>query len=283
MALVYGDLLMRVLYRVRPYERVLGSANLLYEKWVKICKASVIKGNSREFKKNVSSIVAQFDNLELKNIVKPQIGLVGEILVKFHPTANNNIIDVIENEGGEAVMPDFVDFFLYCAYDANFKYKYLGKSKKAQVINNLAIGYIESFRKHMKSVLDSSKRFHAPKTIHELAEGASPILSLGNQTGEGWFLTAEMVELIENGTKNIICMQPFACLPNHVTGKGMIKELKRRYPGANITAIDYDPGASEVNQINRIKLMMSVAFKNLNSEVDVEHARGEVASDKKMD
>ncbi|MGK0468442.1 acyl-CoA dehydratase activase-related protein, partial [Clostridium sp.] len=283
MALVYGDLLMRVLYKVRPYERVLGSANLLYEKWVKTCKLSVIKGSSREFKKNISSIVADFDNLELKNILKPQVGLVGEILVKFHPTANNNIVDVIENEGGEAVMPDFLDFFLYCAYDANFKYKYLGKSKKAQVINNLAIGYIESFRKHMKSVLDSSIRFHAPKTIHELADGASPILSLGNQTGEGWFLTAEMVELIESGTKNIICMQPFACLPNHVTGKGMIKELKRRYPGANITAIDYDPGASEVNQINRIKLMMSVAFKNLNSQVEIENAHGEVASDKKMD
>ena len=166
-------------------------------------------------------------------------------------------------------MPDLIDFFLYCAYDANFKYEYLGKSKKDKILNNMAIGYIESFRKHMKLVLDHSKRFHAPKTIQELAEGASPILSLGNQTGEGWFLTGEMVELIESGTKNIVCMQPFACLPNHVTGKGMIKELKRRYPGANITAIDYDPGASEVNQINRIKLMMSVALKNLKSEVEV--------------
>ncbi|MGV8981364.1 acyl-CoA dehydratase activase-related protein [Clostridium sp.] len=283
MSLVYGDLLMRVLYKVRPYERILGSANLLYEKWVKICKESVIKGKTQEFKYNISAIVADFDNLELKNVSKPQIGLVGEILVKFHPTANNNIINVIESEGGEAVMPDLIDFFLYCAFDANFKYEYLGKSKKDQILNNLAIHYIESFRKHMKSVLRNSKRFHAPKTIQELATGASPILSLGNQTGEGWFLTGEMVELIESGTKNIVCMQPFACLPNHVTGKGMIKELKRRYPGANITAIDYDPGASEVNQINRIKLMMAVALKNLNSEVEVQEAHEEVASDKKID
>ena len=283
MALVYGDLLMRVLYKVRPYEKVLGSANLLYEKWVKIGKEAVIRGNSKEFKNNISSIVSDFDNLELKNISKPQIGLVGEILVKFHPTANNNIIEVIENEGGEAVMPDLIDFFLYCAYDSNFKYEYLGKSKTDQILNNIAIRYIESFRKHMKSVLNNSKRFHAPKTIKELAQGAEPILSMGNQTGEGWFLTAEMVELIESGTKNIVCMQPFACLPNHVTGKGMIKELKRRYPGANITAIDYDPGASEVNQINRIKLMMSVAFKNLKGDVEVENAHAEVASDKKMD
>jgi len=283
MSLVYGDLLMRVLYKVRPYELILGSANLLYEKWVILCKEAVIKGSNNDFKNNISSIVADFDNLEIKNILKPQIGLVGEILVKFHPTANNNIVDVIENEGGEAVMPDFIDFFLYCAFDANFKYEYLGKSKTAKIINNFAIGYIESFRKHMKLVLDQSKRFHAPKTIQELAGGAAPILSLGNQTGEGWFLTGEMVELIESGTKNIVCMQPFACLPNHVTGKGMIKELKRRYPGANITAIDYDPGASEVNQINRIKLMMSVALKNLEGDVEVEEAHAEIASDKKID
>ena len=283
MSLVYGDLLMRVLYKVRPYELILGSANLLYEKWVILCKDAVIKGSNNDFKNNISSIVSDFDNLEIKNISKPQIGLVGEILVKFHPTANNNIVDVIENEGGEAVMPDFIDFFLYCAFDANFKYEYLGKSKKAKIISNIAIGYIESFRKHMKLVLDHSKRFHAPKTIQELAEGAAPILSLGNQTGEGWFLTGEMVELIESGTKNIVCMQPFACLPNHVTGKGMIKELKRRYPGANITAIDYDPGASEVNQINRIKLMMSAAVKNLEGDVEVEEAHGEIASDKKID
>ena len=283
MSLVYGDLLMRVLYKVRPYELILGSANLLYDKWVKICKEAVIKGKRQEFKNNISSIVADFDILELKNISKPQIGLVGEILVKFHPTANNNIIEVIENEGGEAVMPDLLDFFLYCAFDANFKYEYLGKSKKDEILNNLAIQYIEGFRKHMKSVLGNSKRFHSPKTIQELARGASPILSLGNQTGEGWFLTGEMVELIENGTRNIVCMQPFACLPNHVTGKGMIKELKRRYPGANITAIDYDPGASEVNQINRIKLMMAAALKNLKSDEEVKEAHEEVASDKKID
>jgi len=283
MAIVYGDLLMRVLYKVRPYEVIPGSANLLYDKWVKVCKEAVIKGKNSEFKNNISSIVSEFDNLEIKNISKPKIGLVGEILVKFHPTANNNIIDVIESEGGEAVMPDLTDFFLYCAYDADFKYEYLGKSKTDQILNNMAIQYIESFRKHMKSVLEKSKRFIPPITIQELAVGAKPIVSLGNQAGEGWFLTAEMVELIENDTKNIVCMQPFACLPNHVTGKGMIKELKRRFPGANITAIDYDPGASEVNQINRIKLMMSIAFKNLKGVEEVKIAFDEAASDKNLD
>lgn len=268
-ALVYGDLLMRVLYRVRPYEKIAGSANLLYEKWVEKCKESIRNGSHRIFKENIYKIVSDFDKLEISNIKKPRVGLVGEILVKFHPTANNGIVDIIEKEGAEAVMPDLIDFFLYCAYDANFKYKNLSGKAKNLVINNAAIAGIEYYRKNMKKALHASERFHAPVTIYELAEAAQEILSLGNQTGEGWFLTAEMIELINSGAKNIICMQPFACLPNHVTGKGMIKELKRRYPQANITAVDYDPGASEVNQINRIKLMLSVAFKNLKAENDL--------------
>jgi predicted CoA-substrate-specific enzyme activase len=280
MALVYGDLLMRVLLKTRPYEKIEGSANLLYESWVDKCKEAVRQGDHRLFKQNIRRIVKDFDNLPLKNIVKPKVGLVGEILVKFHPTANNNVIDVVEGEGCEAVMPDLMDFFLYCAYDANFKYQYLGGTRKKQVLSNAAILAMEYYRKEMKKALHKSKRFEPPKSIRQLAEGAEPILSLGNQTGEGWFLTAEMVELIESGTKNIICMQPFACLPNHVTGKGMIKELKHRYPGANITAVDYDPGASEVNQLNRIKLMLSVAFKNLQYE-ESSVALNEAASDRK--
>jgi predicted nucleotide-binding protein (sugar kinase/HSP70/actin superfamily) len=235
----------------------------------------------KTFKKYINKIVEDFDNLALNNIAKPKVGLVGEILVKFHPTANNNVVDIIENEGAEAVMPDLIDFFLYSAYNANFKYKYLSGTKKSKVISNLVINAIEFYRKELKKALKRSKRFEPPNSIVELAEGAKPILSLGNQTGEGWFLTAEMVELIESGVKNIICMQPFACLPNHVTGKGMIKELKDNYPGANITAIDYDPGASEVNQLNRIKLMLSVAFKNLKYDAN-DSAIDEAVSDREL-
>ena len=262
-ALVYGDVFMRVLYRVRPYEKIKGSANLLYETWVKRCKESVSSGKLSLFKANIRKIIKDFDNLEINDIKKPRVGLVGEILVKFHPTANNSVVEIIENEGAEAVMPDLTDFLLYSAYGSNFKYKYLSGSKKALVINNLLILAIEFYRREMKKALKESKRFTSPRSIYELAKGASEILSIGNQCGEGWFLTAEMIELIKDGTKNIVCMQPFACLPNHITGKGMIKELKRKYPEANIVAVDYDPGASEVNQLNRIKLMLSVAFKNL--------------------
>ena len=259
MALTYGDLLMNVLYRVRPYEITKGSANELYEKWVKTCLESLRNSNRKNFKDNIRRIVEEFDELEITDEVKPKVGLVGEILVKFHPTANNNVVDVVEAEGAEAVMPGLTDFLLYCAFDSDYKYKYLSGSKLSQVFGQAAINIIEACRKPLREALANSRRFYAPKTIKEIAEGAATVVDLGHQTGEGWFLTGEMVELIHNGVKNIICMQPFACLPNHVTGKGMIKELKRVYPGTNIVAIDYDPGASEVNQLNRIKLMLGAA------------------------
>lgn len=263
LAVLYGDLLMRVLYRVRPYEAIKGSANLLYESWVEKCKKSVRSGNQLEFTKNVYRIVRDFDNLEIRNITKPRVGLVGEILVKFHPTANNEIVDTIEREGAEAVMPDLTDFLLYCAFGTLYKRDKLSGTFKSYLVNKAVIAAIEFYRRHIKLALKRSKRFSPPSTIYELAHEASKILSLGNQTGEGWFLTAEMIELIKSGAGNIVCMQPFACLPNHVTGKGMIKALRSKYPQSNIVAVDYDPGASEVNQLNRIKLMLSTAYKNL--------------------
>lgn len=263
MGLVYGDLLMNVLYRVRPYEKFKGSSDRLYEKWVGICKDSLKRFSKREFRENIRRIVEEFDELELEDVIKPKVGLVGEILVKFHPTANNEVVKIVEAEGGEGIMPPLIDFFLYCAFYYDFKYKYLAGSRISMIMSRIVINIIELYRKDCKKALINSKRFLPPKRIEELAKEASKVLALGNQTGEGWFLTGEMIELIQNGAKNIICMQPFACLPNHVTGKGMIKELKRLYPGTNIVAVDYDPGASEVNQLNRIKLMISVAFDNL--------------------
>jgi predicted CoA-substrate-specific enzyme activase len=266
MSLIYGDLLMRVLYRVRPYEKIKGEANLLHKSWTEKCKASIRSGNFKEFKNNIYKIVEDFDNIKLIEKRKPRVGLVGEILVKFHPTANNSIVDIIESEGAEAVMPDFLDFIFYVLYDANSSYKYLKGSFKKYLINNTGIKLIEYLRKDMKIALKNSKRFEAPISIYELADSTKDVISVANNTGEGWFLTAEMLELINNNINNIVCMQPFACLPNHITGKGMIKEIKRRYPKSNIVPVDYDPGASEVNQLNRIKLMLSNAFKNMLDE-----------------
>ncbi|MCR5081310.1 MAG: 2-hydroxyacyl-CoA dehydratase [Treponema sp.] len=258
-ALVLGDLLMRVLYRVRPYEAVPGSANVLYEKWNAKCELGLKSLSSFKFKKLVRGIIRDFDRLPLLPVKKPRVGVVGEILVKFHPTANNQIVNVIEQEGAECVMPDLMDFFFYTFSDGIFKHRSLAFSKKSEKNARLVIWFLETFRSYMKKQLRKSRRFEPPHSIYDMMKSVDDIVQLGNITGEGWFLTAEMVELIHSGVPSIACVQPFACLPNHVTGKGMIKELRRRYPEANISAVDYDPGSSEVNQLNRLKLLLSNA------------------------
>ena len=259
-ALVYGDLLMKCLYRVRPYETVPGSADDLYEKWATICEQSMGSYSPKRFKDNIVRIVQEFDAFETVEETKPKVGLVGEILVKYHPTANNDVVSLVEAEGAEAVVPELVDFFLYSLLGFDFKHRYLAGSWVERAGCNGVIGIMELYRKTYRAALAASKRFSPPKFIQEVAKNASKVISLGHQSGEGWFLTGEMVELIESGVKNIVCMQPFACLPNHVVGKGMLRGLKRIYRESNIIPIDYDPGASEVNQLNRIKLMLSTAF-----------------------
>jgi len=196
---------------------------------------------------------------------KPRIGVVGEILVKYMPLANNHLVDLLEREGAEAVVPDLMDFMNYCVYNGGYKHEFLGGSLGGALVGQLGVKAIRYLRRPVLDALQASRRFEPPMEIADVAELAKPFLSLGNQYGEGWFLTGEMVELIRSGVPNIVCIQPFACLPNHVVGKGVIKSLRRAYPEANIVAVDYDPGASEVNQLNRIKLMLSTARKNLNA------------------
>ena len=267
-AVVYGDVFMRVLYATRPYEAVPGSANALHEKWKKICiKAlSTKSAGMMTFVKNIRGIIHDFDNLERTNVHKPKVGIVGEILVKFSPTANNHIVELLESEGAEAVMPDLMDFLLYCFYNSNFKADNLGMKRSTAHLCNMAISLLEYMRKAARIALEKSTHFTPPSRIKDLAVMANDFVSLGNQTGEGWFLTGEMLELIKSGVNNIVCVQPFGCLPNHIVGKGVIKELRYANPKANIIAVDYDPGASEVNQLNRIKLMLSTAQKNLEKE-----------------
>ena len=262
-AIVYGDLFMRVLYRTRPYEKVKGSANALHEKWVEKLKKDLLKADRRTYSENIRNIIREFEELPLLDIKKPRVGVVGEILVKFHPTANNDLVNLLEREGAEAVVPDLLTFALYCCHNQVQKEKYLGGSRKARIVGNLVAKVIEWYQKPMMDALEKSKRFDKPENIRSLGKEAEKIVSLCNQTGEGWFLTAEMIELIHSGVPNIVCTQPFGCLPNHVVGKGVIKELRKQYPMSNVVAIDYDPGASEVNQLNRIKLMLASANKNL--------------------
>ncbi len=258
-AVMLGDLLMRVLYRVRPYEAVSGSANILYEKWNSRCELALKSLSNAKYKSLIRGIIRDFDNLPLLPVKKPRVGVVGEILVKFHPTANNDIVNVIEQEGAECVMPDLADFLFYTFSTGIFRHEQLAFSKKTEKTARLMVWGTELFRGYIKKRLKKSHRFDPPNLIYDMMKGVDDIVQLGNITGEGWFLTAEMVELINSGCPSIACVQPFACLPNHVTGKGMIKELRRRYPEANISAIDYDPGSSEVNQLNRLKLLLSNA------------------------
>ncbi len=262
-----GDIFMRCVYRMRPYEKVPGSVNAVHEKWKKVA-IEYLSGkhvNPFKFNKLCKNIIEDFDKIELLDIKKPRVGIVGEILVKFSPAGNNHLVELLEAEGAEAVVPDLIDFMLYCFQNQIYKAEHLGTSKKAAKYSKMGIWAIENIlRKAAVNAFKKSKHFSAPTPIAEIVEFAKPIVSIGNQTGEGWFLTGEMVELIHDEVPNIVCTQPFGCLPNHVVGKGVIKSLRKAYPSSNIVAIDYDPGASEVNQLNRIKLMLSTANKNLN-------------------
>ncbi len=259
MALMTGDLLMRVLYRTRPYEATPGSANMLYEKWNGKAMVQLQSLSIRGYNNLIKEIVQDFDELPLLPVKKPRVGVVGEILVKFHPTANNDIFGTIEREGAECVVPDLADFLFYTFATGIYRHQKLSFPKKTERNARLLVWAMELYRARIKKELSKSRRFTPPSSIYDLMKGVDDIVQLGNITGEGWFLTAEMVELIHDGVPNIACVQPFACLPNHVTGKGMIKELRRRFPESNISAIDYDPGSSEVNQLNRLKLLLANA------------------------
>ena len=265
-AAVYGDLLMNVANRMRPYELRAGETDRLYENWMALAKGDLLNGNYLSFRRNVKNIVAQFDAIPIdETLDKPKVGIVGEILVKYHPVANNQLEKVLAQEGAEVVMPDLIDFFLYTAFDEISRQKLLGGSKKDRLFGEIFIQFIEFFRRPMKNALKDSVHFRAPHSIKETAKFASRHVSIGNMAGEGWFLTGEMVKLIEEGVENIVCLQPFGCLPNHITGKGVMHGLRESYKNANIVAIDCDAGSSEVNQLNRLKLMLAVAKKSLAS------------------
>ena len=265
---VFGDILMKCVYRMRPYELEPGIVNRKHKIWEQRV-ISFLEGSSvshSQFKKMCRDMVHEFDLIPISDEKKPRVGIVGEILVKFLPAANNHLAELLEAEGAEAVCPDLIDFINYCFYNQNFKCEFLGFKKNKATIANWGIKGIEWLRKTANEALAQSRHFTPSANIADLAKMATPIVSPGNQTGEGWFLTGEMMELIHGGIPNIVCIQPFACLPNHIVGKGVIKEIRRQHPEANIVAIDYDPGASEVNQLNRIKLMLSTAYKALNKD-----------------
>ena len=264
-AVMYGDLLMKLLLATRPYEKKKGEAERLFQKWHDISYKALSKGNLNEFKKNTKNIIKEFNNIEIKKTIKPKVGIVGEILIKYHTFGNDNLVEKLEAEGAEVFVPELMGFVKYCAYNNVIKEKLLKKGKKISVFSSVALKLFDILESPIKKEL-SKTRYRNTCNIYELAHNVDGILSTGNQTGEGWFLTAEMVELIKDGINNIVCVQPFACLPNHIVGKSVIKRLRSLYKESNIVAIDYDPGASHTNQVNRIKLMLTVAKDNLNTK-----------------
>ncbi|WP_196593262.1 2-hydroxyacyl-CoA dehydratase [Pectinatus sottacetonis] len=269
-ATVYADLLQQLRHRTLPYELEKDSVIKLFGKSMDLCKSDLRNKKARysNFSDNIKKIINDFDNIPIdENREKPRIGIVGEILAKYHPTANNNIEEVLYNEGAEVVMPNLMDFFMYMAYDDIISYKLLSGKWIDKFKSEMSIKLMEFYRRPMRKALAASKRFTAPITIGQIAALTDGHVSLGNMAGEGWFLTGEMLKLIDEGVKNIICLQPFGCLPNHITGKGMIRELMRSHTDVNIVPIDCDASVSEVNQLNRIKLMLSVAKEHLQNNI----------------
>ena len=266
-AVVYGDLLMKLLYATRPYEVVKGSTKELYDKWQEKCKIAVTKGKYSEYRKNIFKIVEDFKKVKVKLRDIPRVGIVGEILIKYNYFGNDYLVDKLEAEGAEATVPELMGFVKYCAYNGMVKEKLLKTSKMTSFINHQALNLIDFYERPARIALKDT-RYREVSNIYHLAKNVDGIISTGNQTGEGWFLTAEMVELMKDGVTNIVCVQPFACLPNHIVGKSVIKRIRSLYPEANIVAIDYDPGASHTNQTNRIKLMLTVARENIEKAKD---------------
>lgn len=262
-AVLYGDLFQKLLHRTRPYELEEGAADALYQEWLEAVKPNIKNGRLREFNKNMKQIIEDFDTLPRTGEIKPRVGIVGEILVKYSPTANNGIVELLEAEGAEAVVPDLIGFLNYCLYNMQWKADHLGFKKINKPISQFAIKLIQMCEKPMNKALEASEHFEPFHEIEEIALGAESIISIGTHTGEGWYLTGEVVQFIKSEVPNVVITQPFGCLPNHIVGRGMMKEIRYQYPEANLTAIDYDPGVSEVNQLNRIRLMLAQANKKL--------------------
>ena len=269
-AIILGDLLQKMLHKNRAYEITKGESDRKYNEWLEKCKEIVAHGSWKQFKQSIYDIVDDFEKIDLDmSVTKPRVGIVGEVLIKYHPFGNNYVAEFLEKEGAEVVLPDFMGFIKFMATHKVTFNQLLGINKTSSKISKLVINLIDILEKDLKKALfKSDKEYLMPCNIWHLEEQVKDILSIGNQTGEGWFLTAEMIEYIENDIPNIVCVQPFACLPKHVVGKGVIKTIRSKYPFANITPVDYDPGASESNQINRLKLLMTVAKDNLNLKIN---------------
>ncbi len=276
-----ADLIMLLGNQCRPYEVNVGQTQALEEKLTQET-ADFFAGRPRSWrscKKMMRDIIARFNAIECRKEERVKVGIVGEIYVKYSPLGNNNLEDFLISEGCEVVCPGFLDFALYCVYNGVVDYEFYGRSKKVAMLEKWLLKKADQLEDDMVKLIRENSDFDPPLCFSELPKKVSEFISPGVKMGEGWLLTSEMADLIDHGVNNIICTQPFGCLPNHVAGKGMMRSLKKKYPDANIAAIDYDAGASKVNQQNRIKLMIENAKLEMRQAQEKAQKSGETSSD----
>ncbi len=260
-AMLYGDLLVNAANQVRPYELTSGDTDRMLDRWQKVLTQEFQAGRGmsrRQMRRNFDAILADFETIPVSREEKVRVGVVGEIYVKFSPLGNNNLEDFLLSEGAEPVVPGLTDFIIFKIFNREVDVDIYGGPWAKKKLCQIFKGYIEACQRDMIAALNKT-RFHAPGTFENMHKLVQGYLGDGNKMGEGWLLTGEMLELIHTGVPNIVCTQPFGCLPNHIVGKGMIRKLKDDYPDSNVVAIDYDPGATKINQENRIKLMLANA------------------------
>ena len=274
-AIYYGDLLVALKAQTSPYETHPGDAAALQEKWLDTICGWVHAGkgfSQREMKTAMPKIAAEFAAIPVRRVPKVKVGVVGEIYVKYSPLGNNDLENFLASQDCEVNLPGLMGFVQYCAYNPSETARLYGGSFLEKHVSDVILGYIAQMEKVIISALKDNG-YHAPLPFNELTKLTEGLISKGDKMGEGWLLTAEMAELIRSGYENIICAQPFGCLPNHICGKGMINNLRELYPQANITPIDYDPSATRVNQENRIKLMLAVARERLAEKAEAQESK----------
>ena len=268
-ALTYGDLLMLLRNQTRPYEKNPGETDALVDKWVDDICARFLKGKGFQKKQSrtlTREIVASFDRIEILPVKKIRVGIVGEIYAKYSPLANNHLEDFLRSQDCEVNVPGIMAFMLFKVDNRLEDIKLYGGNPLKKFVIQILYDYLEVFERYTLDAVSISARYHKPASYRAIKQMVRPLIGYGCKMGEGWLLTGEMIELVETGYENIVCAQPFGCLPNHIVGKGKIRQIREMYPQANIVPIDYDPGATRVNQENRIKLMLSVARERLNEQ-----------------
>ena len=261
-AVLYADLMMSLLNQCKPYEVTPGESQALADRLTReladeMAHEKVL--SYRRVKKNYRRIIRAFNAIERKKTNKPRVGIVGEIFVKYSPLGNNNLEEFLVREGAEVVIPGLLDFCLYSIYDSIEDAKLYGMGKNSAKIYRLAFNFLNRKVQDVIDIIHEESNFNAPTPFTHTLTLIDGFIHHGTKMGEGWLLTAEMLELAESGVNNIVCTQPFGCLPNHICGKGMMKPIKEKLPNVNIVAIDYDPGATQVNQENRLKLLLANA------------------------